>query len=76
MRKVVSVAFQSGPKLYDYFTDFPLEPGDTVVVPAGDWYSVGTVKRVKDSSIRAEKYVVQYIDIKKYRERMAELMFE
>ena len=76
MVKVVSVAFSDSPKLYDYFTDLPLNVGDLVVVPAGKKYSVVTVKRFKENSVRAENYVVQRVDLEGYKERLAELMFE
>ena len=76
MRKVVSVAFQNGPKTYDYFTDLSLKTGDYVVVPAGSLFSVAIVKKLKETSQRAEKWVVQKVDIKGYHERLAELMFE
>lgn len=75
MRKVVRVAFKDSPKLYDYFTDLQLNVGDLVVVPAGSFYSVVTVKQIKDSSLRAEKFVVQKVDLKSYHDNMAELMF-
>lgn len=70
MLKVVSVSFNDNPKTYDYFTDLPLKIGDLVVVPAGSFYSVVTVKKVKDESIRATKFVVQKIDLRDFRQRM------
>lgn len=75
MSEVVSVAFNNGPKLYDYFTDLPLKVGDLVVVPAGAFYSVVTVKKVKVTSRKAEKFVVQRVDLEAYNNRLAELVF-
>lgn len=70
MCKVVSVAFHNGgPRRYDYFTDIPLNVGDLVVVPAGSFYSVVTVKGIKEKSSRAEKWVVQRVDLQAYEER-------
>lgn len=76
MRKVVSVVFQKSPKTYDYFTDLPLKIGDYVVVPAGSLFLVAIVKKFKETSQKAESWIVQKVDIKGYRERLAELMFE
>lgn len=69
--QVVSVAFDSGPKLYDYYTDLPLHVGDLVVVPAGSFaYAVVRVRRVKERSDKATKLVIQRVDIEAYRERI------
>lgn len=71
--QVVSVVFQNGPKTYDYFTDLPLKAGDLAVVPAGSGLAVVKVKRLKDKSEKAEKFVIQKVDIESYRERMTML---
>ena len=69
--QVVSVAFDSGPKLYDYYTDLPLHVGDLVVVPArSSAYAVVCVRRVKEKSDKATKLVIQRVDIEEYRERI------
>ena len=75
MRKVVSVVFSNGPKPYDYFTDMKLKAGDLVVVPAGDFFAVTTVLRMKEKSEKATAWVIQKVDLTAYRNRLAEEMF-
>lgn len=75
MKKVVSVTFSNGPKPYDYFTDMEPKAGDLVVVPAGDFFAVATVLKIKEKSEKATAWVIQKVDLTAYRNRLAEEMF-
>ena len=68
---IASVSFGDGPKLYDYFTDLKLRPGDLVVVPAGDFFSVARVMKLREESTRAEKWVAQKVDLTHYKALLA-----
>lgn len=72
--EIARVMFNSGPVLYDYFTDIPLAVGDFVVVPAGDRFSVARVHVIKhmeaNTVTAATKFVVQRVDIKDYAKRL------
>lgn len=72
---VVSVAFPDSPKKYDYLTDLSdLKRGDLVVVPTGSphqrRFAVVPVVGFKDESDKADKWVVQRVDIKGWQQRI------
>lgn len=72
---VVSVSFPDSPKKYDYLTDLSdLKRGDLVVVPTGPprqrRFAVVPVVGIKQESEKADKWVVQRVDIDGWQQRI------
>lgn len=83
-RYVVSVSYISSynGRTYDFWTDIPLTHGDTVVVDAATGLGLAEVMDIKDHSRKANKWVVQKVDLDAYdakmerEKRMEELLQE
>lgn len=56
-------------KLYDYFSDIDVEAGDYVLVPTPYCPKVAVVEKVVSASDKAQKLVIQKIDVKGYVKR-------
>lgn len=71
-KKIVQVAFAGNhERLYDYFTDMgELESGDWVVCHTMSGYGVGRVVRYIETSTKAEKWIVQRVDVEGHRKRL------
>jgi len=82
IRHVVQVEFKeqrisaSLPKLYSYFTDLELIPGDTCVVKVQQEFKLVTIVEVQGISssalAKASKWIVQKIDSEAYEAKMAQ----
>jgi hypothetical protein len=68
---VAVVQFPSGYKNYHFKNDIEdLKKGDTVVVDTINGMAVGLVVGFEDASVKAEKWVVQKVDLEKHLERI------
>lgn len=56
-------------KLYDYFSDIDVEVGDYVLVPTPYGPKAALVYKVISTSKKAEKLIIQKIDVKGYAKR-------
>lgn len=56
-------------KLYDYFSDLDTEVGDYVLVPTPYGPKVAVVKKVVSASDKAEKLIIQKVDVNGYAKR-------
>ena len=54
IRKAVAVRFGGGDRTYDYWSDFPVEVGQVVVVPTKRGETRVTVVEIKDGSDQAQ----------------------
>lgn len=71
-KRIVQIAFAGNfEKLYDYFTDIPnLESGEPVVCPTNIGFTVGKVVKYIEKSTKAEKWIVQRVDVEGHKKRM------
>ncbi len=61
--------YDASTKLYDYFSDIDVEVGDYVLVPTPYGPKVAKVKKVVSTSDKAEKLIIQKVDVKSYAKR-------
>ena len=62
IRKAVAVRFGSSERTYDYWTDFPVSPGQHVVVPTRRGTATVVVTEVKDHSDMAMAAILSVVD--------------
>lgn len=68
--QIVKVILEGAPaKLYDYYSDLDTEVGDQHIVPTPYGPKVAVVKKVVSASDKAQKLVIQKVDVKGYVKR-------
>jgi len=80
-KRIVQIAFAGNfERLYDFFTDLDLKVGDPVVCDTFRGFSVGKVAEFVETSTKADKWIVQKVDVegheKRNRERELKEMLE
>ncbi len=56
-------------KSYDYYSDIDVEAGDYVLVPTPYGPKVAKVTKIVSTSDKAEKLIIQKVDVKSYAKR-------
>ncbi len=68
--QIAKVILEGAPaKLYDYFSDIDVEVGDYVLGPTPYGPKVAKVKKIVSTSDKAQKLVIQKVDVKGYVKR-------
>jgi hypothetical protein len=71
VKKIVQISFAGNKEvLYDFFCDMRLRIGDPVVCDTARGFSIGRVEGFVEESDKAEKWIVQKVDIKGHQERL------
>lgn len=69
--KIARVSLDSTLNMYDFFTDLELVAGDAVVCDTVRGLAIGEVIDVVNTSKKANKWVVQKIDMSQHESRLA-----
>jgi len=70
-RRFVQVTFAGNNEvLYDFFTDLQLQVGDPVVCDTIRGFSVGKVIGFVETSTKADRWIVQKVDVKGHKKRL------
>ena len=72
MTKIVQISFVGNmERLYDYFTDLgDLQRGDYVVCHTAQGYSIGRAVQYIATSTKADKWLVQRVDVAGHKARL------